>query len=222
MCFSAEASFTGAAVLASVGVATLLKAPNKKAIPLALLPLLLAIHQAIEGIVWLTYDDPSWFGVQKFVSYLFLILATAVWPLWIPGSLYLLEKKRDRKGWILKAGMVGIFVSAAFLLSLARDGSDTLVIDHSISYSFISDRLGAPYQWDLGKFLVIGYSFAVIAPLFFSSLRFTSLLGVAISLGLVVSAIFYAYAFGSVWCFFGALCSVLVYFVIKNCRFSSN
>jgi hypothetical protein len=53
MCFSAEADFAVAAVVAPVGVATLRAAARPQELLLAALPLLLALHELTEGVVWL-------------------------------------------------------------------------------------------------------------------------------------------------------------------------
>jgi hypothetical protein len=214
MCFSAEASFVAAAALATIGAVSVSQAPYKRAIPFALLPFLLALHQAIEGMIWLNV-------ARTFFSYLFLILATAVWPVWIPVSLYLLEEGKKRKRWMSLAAIVGVVVGIVYLLHLASTGSTTTVINHHISYSLVSYE---SYSWSFENLLVAGYCFAVIVSFFLSSLCYVWLIGVFISLGLIVSAIFYFYALGSVWCFFGALSSSFVALVVwklkkqtKNC-----
>ena len=60
MCFSATASFTAGAVLLGVGTLTLRSAlasrhsHRRRDLPFAAIPLLFAIQQLIEGVVWLT------------------------------------------------------------------------------------------------------------------------------------------------------------------------
>ena len=53
MCFSPEASFIAAGVLAPVGVATLRLVRRRGEVVVAALPLLFAGHPALEGVVWL-------------------------------------------------------------------------------------------------------------------------------------------------------------------------
>ena len=53
MCFSAAANFIGSGALATVGVVTLTKVKHRRELLFASLPLLFAIHQFIEGFVWL-------------------------------------------------------------------------------------------------------------------------------------------------------------------------
>ena len=56
MCFSATANFVGSAVLGAVGVVTLTKVKHRRELLFATLPILFAIHQFIEGFVWLGLD----------------------------------------------------------------------------------------------------------------------------------------------------------------------
>jgi len=56
MCFSAAANFGGSGVLATVGVVTLTRVKHRRELLFASLPTLFAIHQFIEGFVWLALD----------------------------------------------------------------------------------------------------------------------------------------------------------------------
>ena len=56
MCFSATANFVGSGLLGAVGVVTLTKVKHRRELLFAALPTLFAIHQFIEGFVWLGLD----------------------------------------------------------------------------------------------------------------------------------------------------------------------
>ena len=56
MCFSATANFVGSGVLGAVGVVTLTKVKHRRELLFAALPVLFAIHQFMEGFVWLGLD----------------------------------------------------------------------------------------------------------------------------------------------------------------------
>jgi hypothetical protein len=56
MCFSATANFVGSTALGAVGVVTLTRLKHRRELLFAALPLLFAIHQFIEGFVWLGLD----------------------------------------------------------------------------------------------------------------------------------------------------------------------
>ena len=54
MCFSATASFTAGTALTAVGGLTVRKSRGKAELPLALVPLLFGIQQLTEGVLWLS------------------------------------------------------------------------------------------------------------------------------------------------------------------------
>ena len=56
MCFSATANFVGSTALLGIGVVTLTKVKHRRELLFASLPILFAIHQFIEGFVWLGLD----------------------------------------------------------------------------------------------------------------------------------------------------------------------
>jgi hypothetical protein len=57
MCFSATVNFVGSAALGTAGVVTLTKVKHRRELLFAVLPLLFAIHQFIEGFGWLGLDE---------------------------------------------------------------------------------------------------------------------------------------------------------------------
>jgi hypothetical protein len=62
MCFSATASFSAAVVIGSVGIVTLRAAAVKhdyRILALAALPLLFALQQVVEGLLWLDLAAPE-------------------------------------------------------------------------------------------------------------------------------------------------------------------
>ena len=56
MCFSATANFVGSGVLGAIGFVTVTKVKHRREVLFASLPVLFAIHQFIEGFVWLGLD----------------------------------------------------------------------------------------------------------------------------------------------------------------------
>ena len=112
MCFSATASFSAGVVLTVIGVATIKKVQHPSQILFASIPLLFAIQQIAEGILWLTLPNPAYLPTQVSFTYIFLFFAQVVWPLWVPMAILLLEKEDLRKRvqrYLVAAGMlVGI------------------------------------------------------------------------------------------------------------------
>ena len=56
MCFSATASFSAGALLLGIGVLTLRLASRPREWPIAAIPLLFAVQQLSEGVIWLTFS----------------------------------------------------------------------------------------------------------------------------------------------------------------------
>ena len=60
MCFSATASFSAGALLLGIGTLTLrsaLATRQRHALPFAAIPMLFAMQQLIEGVIWLTFAE---------------------------------------------------------------------------------------------------------------------------------------------------------------------
>ncbi len=91
MCFSTTASFTAGVTLSALGVATLTQIPSRRELLLGIFPLLFAMQQFSEGVVWLTLDRTSLSPVNSLATYGFLFFATGIWPIACPLSVYLIE-----------------------------------------------------------------------------------------------------------------------------------
>ena len=67
MCFSATASFSAGAVLLGIGALTVKSSHRRREMPLAAIPLLFAIQQLTEGVIWLTFrhEAPLLNGEQQ-------------------------------------------------------------------------------------------------------------------------------------------------------------
>ena len=91
MCFSAGASFSIAAVTTVIGVATLSHVKGWRELPLASIPLLFAIQQAIEGELWLRLTAGSSKEAVAALSLIFVIFAKVLWPAFTSFAVLLVE-----------------------------------------------------------------------------------------------------------------------------------
>lgn len=90
MCFSATANFVGCAVLGTIGVATLLEVRQRRELLLAAVPCLFALHQGIEGFVWLGLEH----RLPEMVAHnaaAYVLYAQGILPFLLPLSLLLIE-----------------------------------------------------------------------------------------------------------------------------------
>ena len=91
MCFSAAANFVGSGVLGTIGVATLTQVKHKRELLFASLPTLFAVHQFMEGFVWLGLDGVMSHSVTQKMGAAFVLYAQGLLPFVIPLSVLLFE-----------------------------------------------------------------------------------------------------------------------------------
>jgi hypothetical protein len=97
MCFSAAANFVGSGVLGVVGVVTLTKVKHRRELLFASLPTLFAVHQFIEGFVWLGLDGVLSPEVTHKMGAAFVLYAQGLLPFVIPLSVLLFEPDRKSR-----------------------------------------------------------------------------------------------------------------------------
>src|ERR1700685_2543066 len=91
MCFSATANFVGSAALGAIGVVTLTKVQHRRELLFAALPTLFAVHQFIEGFVWLGLDGTLSPAVTHDMGAAFMLSAQGLLPFLMPLSVMLFE-----------------------------------------------------------------------------------------------------------------------------------
>ena len=207
MCFSAQASFGAAAILTIIGIVALKKTFSKKryeAIPFASVPMLFAMQQFVEGIVWIAATHPEYQHYLKPAAYGFLFFAFFLWPIWIPFSLYHVERNAMRKNLLAIALGIGATVSTGLAYLAWLYG-----ISSSISCSHVAYAINlpsVPHWWALACYL-----FATITPFFISTKRKAWFFGMLVIASVAATLWFYSVCFTSVWCFFAALLSVAIF-----------
>ena len=98
MCVSAAVNFTGSGILATVGAVTLTKVKHRRELLFASLPILFAIHQFIEGFVWLGLDGLLSPKVTHNMGAAFMLYAQGLLPFLLPLSVLLFELMREAAG----------------------------------------------------------------------------------------------------------------------------
>jgi hypothetical protein len=68
----------------------------------------------------------------------------------------------------------------------------------------------------LGLVTIVLYLFATVVALFVSSTKRVYVLGVIMGLSFIVSALFYIRCLTSVWCFFAAVMSFWVFYIVHD------
>lgn len=204
MCYSATASFAAFGVLTTVGVASLVVAKKEDRL-VASIPLIFGIQQGFEGMQWLALNA----GTTSCVAgYGFNFFASLFWPVFIPLAVWSIERhRRTVFGWLTA---IGIVVSAYTAVFLFRNPLVISVVGQSISYDF---SLAG------GKILIIGYLLATLGSLILSENRHVRWYGLFAALTAAIAGLVSQITFASVWCFYCAVLSGLIFwFVWKRGR----
>jgi hypothetical protein len=201
LCFSATANFVGSGVLGAVGVVTLTKVKHRRELLFAALPTLFAVHQLVEGFVWLGLDGTLSGRVTHDAGEAFVLYAQGLLPFLIPLGVLLFEAGAARRRTMLPFVVLGAGTSLYMLWGLMTFPLQIYVQGNSIVYI----NPGTNKTW-----LAVLYVVATCGSLFFSKVKAMVWFGAAnLTILLVVMGV-KRYAFTSVWCAYAAVASVIV------------
>jgi hypothetical protein len=208
MCFSSQASIISAIVLLIIGIASIKKAhPHKSLYPFALLPIFFGIQQALEWLIWSGFSGNNSHYIF-YGSLGFLFFALIFWPVWIPFCVYSLETNPKRKQILKLLIAVGIVCSIA-ILYLGCCSFTTLLAQDHVQYA-ISGLETHPYL------LSMLYVTSTILPFFVTSYHLLWIFGLGLFFSFIASITMFAGTIISIWCFFSAILSVLVWIIVCN------
>ena len=208
MCFSAEASFGAATVITTIGVLSFKKAKGTDLRLLAMIPVFFGIQQFSEGILWLSSRYEQFAGMEKTSTYAFIFFAQIIWPLYLPFALWKLESNPRKKRALFSLTLTGVFVATALTYIIVFRGVHARIDGFSIVYEF-----NAPdYSW--GWIFGGIYAASVVLPTIISSISKMWWLGAANIILYTFSKIYFTERVISVWCFFAALTSILMLWII--------
>jgi hypothetical protein len=211
MCFSATASFAGGVIITAIGVAVVTKVHKPSQLLFASIPLFFGLQQFTEGVLWLTIPNPEYIGIQKIATHMFLIMADTLWPFIIPLSVLLMEKNARKKKILWYFFVAGLSVSVYYAFCLMFLNVTPQINGYHIKYNSDFPEIIA-----IPAFIV--YLVATITPLFISSIQRTHMLGILMFFSCLVTAIFFTQFLTSVWCFFAALISAVIFWILRDSR----
>ena len=209
MCFSATASFTASGVIATIGLATLRHVREPRALLFAAVPMLFAIHQFTEGFVWLGLDGRIGRLALDHVAFLFTMYAQGVLPLLMPLAVVLMEPLGGRRRVILALTAIGAVVFAWDVIGLVALPLRTCVEQNSIAYR-------NPMTGNFAISLL--YILAACGSLLLSTHRVVRWYGALNVIVLSITELVKEYAFASVWCFYAAAMSVIIFWQFSQSR----
>lgn len=207
MCFSTAASFGAGAILLGIGAAAASQVQKPRQWAFATIPALFAVQQISEGFVWLSLSNPLFAMWNRPATMLFLIFAQALWPAWVPFSMLLLEKDRGRRQILFGLLGLGIFTASLAFYQLLGSNFESQIVAHHIKYSLHFPKV-------LVSFIALSYGLVTIFPMFISSLPKMWWLGLAILVSFLFTKILFPGFIISVWCFFAAIISGVVFFLL--------
>jgi hypothetical protein len=201
VCFSATANFVGSGLLGGVGVATFTKVKDRHELLFAAFPTMFAVHQFIEGFVWLGLDGILSPRVTHDMGAAYNLFAQGLLPFLMPLGVMLFEQTRARRRAMLPFVILGAGTTLYMLWALITYPLQIYVQGNSIVYI---------NQGTNNTTLAVLYVIATCGSLFFSKVRVMVLFGVAnLAILLTVMAV-KRYAFTSLWCAYAAIASVII------------
>ena len=200
MCFSATASFSAGAVLLGIGALTLKAARRPCEWPFAAIPLLFAIQQLIEGVIWLTFsaDTPL---LNTVMTHAYSFFSHVLWPVYLPVAVLMIEPPGGRRRTLTALVVTGSAVGIYLLYVL-------------VTFPVVSRPTGQHVEYDSPHFfaaevMTLYLVSTTVSPLL-STLRGVKVFGALALLSFGAAYYFYATWFISVWCFFAALLSTVI------------
>lgn len=205
MCFSATASFVAGVSLSAIGILTLQKARRKTDMPFALIPLLFGIQQIVEGMLWLSFRYDAAL-LNATATYLFSVFSHTLWPIFVPFSVGLLESVRWRRNVMRLFQAIGLTIGLYLLYFIVKYPVVAVAEEYIVYVS--------PHFYELPAMLL--YLLATCVVSFFSSHRVVRWFGALALLLFFVAYWFYTAALFSVWCFFSAVLSFMIYLYFRS------
>jgi hypothetical protein len=201
MCFSATANFVGSGALGAIGVVTLTRVKHRRELLFASLPALFAIHQFIEGFVWLGLDGILSPAVAHDMGAAFMLYAQGLLPFLLPLSVLLFESERTSRTRMLPFLVLGGATTLYILWALTAFPTQVYIRENSIVYVNQATNNTA---------VAVLYVIVTCGSLFFSKVKAMVMFGTANLIILLAVTAVKRYAFTSLWCAYAAIASVII------------
>jgi hypothetical protein len=214
MCFSAVASFTTAALLIPLGIyaSNIAWRKDSRYLALTLVPIVFGLQQGIEGVEWLSLKSNQ-SDMIRVLALVFLFFAYGFWLVCPSLAMWTIDRRPEVKPRFLTIALIGFLFGASMYLPLLihPDWLTVVIRQNSIAYQtqMIYDRFLSRDTVHL-IYLVI-----VLCPLYLSNLDRIRVLAGLIALSMIASLYFFNYAFVSIWCFWVALLSLYIVYLVK-------
>jgi hypothetical protein len=205
MCFSAPASFIAATSLSAAGIKTISMTSKKKEIPFAAIPLFFGIQQLLEGMIWLSFGNELLPKAE--LTFTYSLFSHVLWPIFVPFAVGLLETEPTRKKILIAIQIIGLGVGLYLFYFL-------------VEFPITSRVLGKHIVYDSPHFYItevmVAYLIATCMSSMVSSDRIIQLFGALSLITFVAAYAIHVETMVSVWCFFAAVMSLVIYFYFRK------
>lgn len=201
MCFSATANFVGSGILATVGIVTLTRVRHRRELLFASLPTLFAVHQFIEGFVWLGLDGILSQKVTHNMGAAFMLYAQGLLPFLLPLSVLLFEPDNAGRRRMRPFLLIGALTALYILWALTAYPTQIFVRGNSIVYLNPATN---------NTTVAVFYVIATCGSLLFSKIKDMLVFGIANIVILLIVMAVKSYAFTSLWCAYAAVASIII------------
>lgn len=193
-------------MISAIGLTALRKARQPQLRLFAAIPLLFGVQQLIEGMIWtalpMAPQGTLIYGLTQ--GYAFFI--GVCWPVLFPLSLILIEPGRSRRKLMYGVLALGVAVAVYTLVVMGLFGFTVRVANQCLVY----DNPAGIWPG-----MVLVYLIATCGAFFISSDDRVHWIGGANLVGFGVAASFFSLNLPSVWCFFAAIVSTLIYWYVR-------
>ena len=199
MCFSPQADLVGGVVIGAIGIDALRHVEKRAShLAIAALPLVLALHQLDEAIIWFGLEGHVARSAEHVALWIYLLIAFVLLPIYVPLAVMGYEPTTRRKWAMSPFVAIGAYVSVVLLLAMLRGPFGVTMHSLHLSYNM---RLGH-------TIIVVGlYVTAVCGALLFSGIRPMVVFGLINLVAVIVIVYLTADGFASVWCAWAAISS---------------
>ena len=205
MCFSATASFTASALLLGMGALTMRQVERRSDWPLAFIPVLFAIQQATEGVVWLGLSGQVP-GLQVAATQVYSVFSHVLWPIYVPWAVWLAQPPGPRRRVLAGFCVAGLAVGLFLLYGMIANPIVAHAVGQHIDYE-------SPHFY-IAAVLLLYLAATTLSPML-SAHAWVQRFGLLALLASVAAYVAYAQWFISVWCFFAALLSIVLFLHVR-------
>lgn len=209
MCFSAQASFTASALLFLIGFLNYRTNRTAGLKVFALMPILFAIQQFSEGMLWVSFNFPGLQPLQTVSKYFFLAFAIVIWPVFVSYSLLKVERKEIRRNALKLFLAFSVVWSISAMVYMALYNPTAAAAKGHIMYNVFM-----PYQMPFDISLI--YGVLTVLPFFVSEEKMFWVFGSLVTITGTLTYIVYSSFFTSIWCFFAALVSTHTHAIVRK------